>query len=90
MPTSDHGGLRPITVPGTDLGPEAQAALKLIDTDCPMLFVLGRAGTGKTTLVRHLRRRPGAEKMVVLAPTGIAAINAGGQTIHSFFACRHG
>ncbi len=85
MQASDHGGLRPTPVPGSELGPEAHAALRLIDTDCPMLFVLGRAGTGKTTLVRHLRKRPGAETMVILAPTGIAAINAGGQTIHSFF-----
>ncbi|MBZ0215095.1 MAG: AAA family ATPase [Fimbriimonadaceae bacterium] len=85
MPESDHGGLRPLTAPEIDLGPEARAALGLIGSDCPMLFILGRAGTGKTTLVRYLRNLPGADKMVVLAPTGIAAINAGGQTIHSFF-----
>lgn len=48
------------------------------------LFVTGRAGTGKSTLLRALRERAG-EQMVVLAPTGLAAINAGGQTIHSFF-----
>lgn len=86
MQKSDHGGLRPIAVePQFKLGAEAEVALDLIDSDCPMLFVLGRAGTGKTTLVRRLRMRPGADKMVILAPTGIAAINAGGQTIHSFF-----
>lgn len=48
------------------------------------LFVTGRAGTGKSTLLRALRDAY-AERMVVLAPTGLAAINIGGQTIHSFF-----
>ncbi|MBA2126185.1 AAA family ATPase [Hyphomicrobium methylovorum] len=48
------------------------------------LFVTGRAGTGKSTLLKALRDAY-AERMVVLAPTGLAAINIGGQTIHSFF-----
>jgi len=48
------------------------------------LFVTGRAGTGKSTLLRALRDAY-ADRMVVLAPTGLAAINIGGQTIHSFF-----
>ena len=48
------------------------------------LFITGKAGTGKTTFLRHLCER-NKKKMVVLAPTGVAAINAGGQTIHSFF-----
>ena len=48
------------------------------------VFLTGRAGTGKTTLLRAFLEEAG-EKAVVLAPTGIAAINAGGQTIHSFF-----
>jgi ATP-dependent DNA helicase PIF1 len=48
------------------------------------LFVTGRAGTGKSTLLRALRDQLAAE-MVVVAPTGLAAINVGGQTIHSFF-----
>lgn len=47
-------------------------------------FITGRAGTGKSTLLR-LWRRTSRKKMVVLAPTGIAALQAGGQTIHSFF-----
>jgi len=50
----------------------------------PVVMVLGRAGTGKTTLVRQLRVAPGREQ-VVLAYTGVAALNAGGQTLHSFF-----
>lgn len=48
------------------------------------LFLTGRAGTGKTTVTRAILRRLGA-KAAVLAPTGVAAMNAGGQTLHSFF-----
>ena len=48
------------------------------------VFLTGRAGTGKTTFLRELRQR-GLKRMLVLAPTGIAAINAGGSTLHSFF-----
>ena len=48
------------------------------------IFLTGRAGTGKTTLLRKFLDRVG-DKAVVLAPTGVAAVNVGGQTIHSFF-----
>ena len=48
------------------------------------LFVTGRAGTGKSTLLKCLRELIDG-KMVVVAPTGLAAVNVGGQTIHSFF-----
>ena len=48
------------------------------------LFVTGRAGTGKSTLLTCLKDLI-ADEMVVLAPTGLAAVNVGGQTIHSFF-----
>ena len=48
------------------------------------VFLSGRAGTGKTTLIRKYLAEAG-ENAIVLAPTGIAAMNAGGQTIHSFF-----
>src|SRR5215510_5028043 len=48
------------------------------------LFVTGRAGTGKSTLLRCLKDMI-AEEMVIVAPTGLAAVNVGGQTIHSFF-----
>jgi sulfur transfer complex TusBCD TusB component (DsrH family) len=49
-----------------------------------MVFLTGKAGTGKTTFLKYLRATT-EKKTVVLAPTGVAAINAGGQTIHSFF-----
>lgn len=48
------------------------------------VFLTGKAGTGKTTFLHRLRESLD-KRMVVLAPTGVAAINAGGQTIHSFF-----
>lgn len=48
------------------------------------LFLTGKAGTGKTTFLRRLRESSG-KRLVVLAPTGVAAINAGGMTLHSFF-----
>ncbi|MDR0505772.1 MAG: AAA family ATPase [Dysgonamonadaceae bacterium] len=48
------------------------------------LFLTGKAGTGKTTFLKHIRQTID-KKMVVLAPTGVAAINANGQTVHSFF-----
>jgi ATP-dependent DNA helicase PIF1 len=48
------------------------------------LFITGKAGTGKSTLLRHFVATTG-KKVVVVAPTGIAAINVHGQTIHSFF-----
>ncbi|MBO7580152.1 MAG: helix-turn-helix domain-containing protein [Bacteroidaceae bacterium] len=48
------------------------------------VFLTGKAGTGKTTFLRTLREKT-PKRMVVLAPTGVAAINAQGQTIHSFF-----
>ena len=49
-----------------------------------LIFITGKAGTGKTTFVRYLRSRI-EKNLVVVAPTGIAALNSGGQTIHSFF-----
>ena len=48
------------------------------------LFLTGRAGTGKTTLLRRFMKEAG-ENAIVVAPTGVAAMNAGGQTLHSFF-----
>jgi ATP-dependent DNA helicase PIF1 len=50
----------------------------------PIVMVLGGAGTGKTVFLHELRRR-GGMRQVFLAPTGVAALQLGGQTIHSFF-----
>ena len=48
------------------------------------VFLTGRAGTGKTTFLKHIAQST-LKRFVILAPTGVAAINAGGSTIHSFF-----
>lgn len=48
------------------------------------IFLTGKAGTGKTTFLNRIRQEP-LKRMAVVAPTGVAAINAGGMTIHSFF-----
>ena len=63
---------------------EYRAAIDYLRDDQGHLFVTGRAGTGKSTLLRALRGLI-TDEMAVLAPTGLAAVNAGGQTIHSFF-----
>jgi hypothetical protein len=49
-----------------------------------LIYLTGKAGTGKTTFLKYLRETT-TKNTVILAPTGVAAINAGGQTIHSFF-----
>ena len=64
--------------------PELQLAWDFVEKTGANVFLTGKAGTGKTTFLRELRSRS-PKRMVVLAPTGIAAINAGGVTIHSFF-----
>lgn len=63
---------------------EYRLALDYIRDETGHLFVTGRAGTGKSTLLRALRDLVPGESIVV-APTGLAAVNVGGQTIHSFF-----
>lgn len=62
---------------------EMALARQIINNTHTHLFLTGKAGTGKTTFLRRLREES-HKRMVVLAPTGIAAINAGGMTIHSF------
>ncbi len=64
--------------------PELDTARRIIENTGIHLFLTGKAGTGKTTFLKHLKRTS-PKRMVVLAPTGIAAINAEGMTIHSFF-----
>ena len=61
-----------------------ELAAKIIEKTGCSLFLTGKAGTGKTTFLRNLRASS-RKQMVMTAPTGIAAINAGGMTLHSFF-----
>ncbi len=63
---------------------EWQQALQIIEYTRRSLFLTGKAGTGKSTFLRYVAQHT-KKKLVILAPTGIAAINAGGQTLHSFF-----
>lgn len=62
----------------------ARQALERIEAGAPIILVLGGAGTGKTTFLHHLRKEPRG-RQVFLAPTGVAALHLGGQTLHSFF-----
>lgn len=64
--------------------PELQQALQIIQFTRNSLFLTGKAGTGKSTFLRYIAANT-KKKHVILAPTGIAAINAGGSTLHSFF-----
>jgi ATP-dependent DNA helicase PIF1 len=61
-----------------------QEALELVEGGSRCVFVTGKAGTGKSTLLQHLKRHV-IGRAAVLAPTGVAAVHVGGQTIHSFF-----
>ena len=67
-----------------DLSTAAEYALRFINQTNRSIFLTGKAGTGKTTLLREIIRTT-HKNVVVVAPTGIAALNAGGVTIHSMF-----
>ncbi len=63
---------------------KAQLALDYVASTNTTVFLTGKAGTGKTTLLQQIKQEA-KKKLAVVAPTGVAAINAGGMTIHSFF-----
>lgn len=67
-----------------DLAPEQAAVFQAIESSREHIFVTGRAGTGKSTLLEHLSWNT-SKQVVICAPTGVAALNVGGQTIHSLF-----
>lgn len=67
-----------------ELSPEQAAVFAAIENGRDHIFVTGRAGTGKSTLLEHLSWRT-SKQVVICAPTGVAALNVGGQTIHSLF-----
>ena len=67
-----------------ETNPQLELAFDFLEYTGTSVFLTGKAGTGKTTFLRELKRRS-PKRMVVVAPTGVAAINAGGVTIHSFF-----
>lgn len=59
-------------------------ALQLLENEEKHIFLTGNAGTGKTTLINHFRQKT-TKSLAVVAPTGVAAVNIAGETIHSFF-----
>ncbi len=64
--------------------PELQLAFDFVQQTHHTIFLTGKAGTGKTTFLKKLKALS-PKRMIVTAPTGVAAINAGGVTLHSFF-----
>lgn len=74
----------PIDKEPLELNADFQLALDLLEKQGRSMFITGKAGTGKSTLLQ-LFRQTTRRKAVVVAPTGIAALNVKGQTIHSFF-----
>lgn len=73
----------------TDEFKDALALLESKPAVKPLIFITGRAGTGKTTLLKYFAQHT-AQNVVVLATTGLAAINVHGQTVHSFFQLKPG
>lgn len=71
--------------PTIEINPEFRRALDVMETTGKNIFITGKAGTGKSTLLDYFRNAT-RKKIAVLAPTGVAALNVRGQTIHSF--CR--
>ena len=67
-----------------ETNPQLKLASEFVQFTDRNIFLTGKAGTGKTTFLHNLRKTC-PKRMVVVAPTGVAAINAGGSTIHSFF-----
>ncbi len=67
-----------------EINPEFKQALDLLETSNQHLFITGNAGTGKSTLLEYFKKTT-TKKVAILAPTGVAALNVEGQTIHSFF-----
>jgi hypothetical protein len=64
--------------------PQLHLAFDFLEYTDKNIFLTGKAGTGKTTFLHNLKKKS-MKRMIVVAPTGVAAINAGGVTIHSFF-----
>lgn len=71
-------------MPTIDINPNFRRAFRLIEEEGENLFLTGKAGTGKSTFLRYFRENT-KKKVVVLAPTGVAALNVEWATIHSFF-----
>ena len=86
---SDAPGAAPAQSGELDFNPDFQRAVQCLSEGTGHVFITGRAGTGKSTLLRHFLAHTKL-RAAVLAPTGVAALNVGGQTIHSFFGFKPG
>jgi len=78
------GGAAQISGIKIELNDESLIALNSMESTKENIFLTGKAGTGKTTLIKYFKENT-KKKVVILAPTGVSAVNIGGQTIHSFF-----
>ncbi len=83
MPTE----ITPLQVNAFEFDAQLNVAYDLLENTTANIFITGEAGTGKSTLLQYFREHT-SKRIVVLAPTGVAAINVHGQTIHSFFRFR--
>ncbi len=72
-----------------DLNDQFKKAIDILENTQKFVLITGRAGTGKSTLLNYFREKT-SKKIAVLSPTGAAAVNISGQTIHSFFGFRPG
>jgi len=72
------------TAPAIEINPGFRRALDIMEGTSRHVFITGKAGTGKSTLLEHWRGQT-LKRVAVLAPTGVAALNVRGQTVHSFF-----
>jgi len=75
--------------PQIEINEKFRHALDIMENSDQSIFITGRAGTGKSTLLNYFRNNT-QKKVAVLAPTGVAALNVKGQTIHSFFRFKPG
>src|SRR3989339_183898 len=75
--------------PPIDINQQFRRAPEILEDSDRNIFITGRAGTGKSTLLNYFRNTT-RKKVAVLAPTGVAALNVKGQTIHSFFRFKPG
>jgi ATP-dependent DNA helicase PIF1 len=76
-------------LPQIEINEQFQHAIDIMEGSNRSVFITGRAGTGKSTLLNYFRNIT-KKKVAVLAPTGVAALNVKGQTIHSFFRFKPG
>ena len=87
MPKKSAKKTRSQPAAALDFNPQFRQALEMMEGSGANMLITGRAGTGKSTLLEHFRSITD-KQIVVLAPTGVAAVNVSGQTIHSFFRFR--